>query len=124
MDNIIEFLENIYNAWACTLEVAIGTWLLERQLGASCVVPVLVVLICAAGQSLVAKKIGKDQQSWNQAIQARVSNVSNILGAIKAIKMSGQARLVREKLRTERQQELDTSKPFFMGILWLNILGM
>lgn len=43
-DNIIEFLEKINNIWAGSVEIAIGTWLLERQLGATCVVPLIVTL--------------------------------------------------------------------------------
>lgn len=44
LDNTIEFLEKINNVWACSLEIAIGPWLLERQLGATCDVPLLVTL--------------------------------------------------------------------------------
>jgi len=44
LDNAIEFLEKINNIWACVLEIAIGTWLLERQIGATCVTPLLVTL--------------------------------------------------------------------------------
>ena len=44
LDNAIEFLEKINNIWACVLEIAVGTWLLERQIGAICVVPLLVAL--------------------------------------------------------------------------------
>lgn len=49
LDNALEFLEKINNIWACVLEIAIGTWLLERQMGATCVVPLLVAL----GKSLL-----------------------------------------------------------------------
>lgn len=78
---------------------------------------------CAAGQTLVAKTIGKDQQNWNQAIQTRVKNTSYMLSSLKSIKISGCAEVSRSDLQDERRQELKTSSPFFMGIVWLNMLG-
>lgn len=44
IDGIIEHLENFNDVWARTIEVAIGTWLLERQVGATCVVPLILTL--------------------------------------------------------------------------------
>jgi ATP-binding cassette subfamily C (CFTR/MRP) protein 1 len=44
IDNILEFLENINDIWARTLEIAVGTYLLARQLGATCVVPLILTL--------------------------------------------------------------------------------
>lgn len=44
VDGIIEHLENFNDVWARTIEVAIGTWLLERQVGPICVVPLLLTL--------------------------------------------------------------------------------
>ncbi|KAG9660971.1 putative multidrug resistance protein, partial [Aureobasidium melanogenum] len=123
LDNIIEFLENIYNIWACVLEVAIGIWLLDRIVGATCIVPLVIVLVCAACQTLVAKSIGKDQQNWNKAIQARVQNTSHILGSMHSIKISGYAESVSADIQNQRIEELETSRPFFRGILYLNVLS-
>lgn len=44
IDNIIELLENILDIWARVIEISIGTWLLERQLGAMCIVPLIMIL--------------------------------------------------------------------------------
>lgn len=44
IDGIIEHLENFNDVWARTIEVAIGTWLLERQVGATCMVPLILTL--------------------------------------------------------------------------------
>lgn len=123
------------------MEVAIGTWLLERQLGAVCVVPLIVSLgkraplcdcdsaaytritVCALGQSQVAKTIGQHQKNWNAAIQERVKNTSSILGSMKAVKISGLTQTVEATIQREREHELQTSRPFFTGIMWLNGLG-
>ncbi|PVH80975.1 putative multidrug resistance protein [Cadophora sp. DSE1049] len=123
LDNAIEFLEKINNIWACVLEIAVGTWLLERQIGATCVVPLLVALVCVVGQGQVAMSIGKYQQQWNEAIQQRVKNTSSMLGAIKEIKVTGLGGNTSTNIQKQREQELKSSRPFFWGIIWLNGLS-
>ncbi|CAG7967353.1 unnamed protein product [Penicillium nalgiovense] len=86
IDGIIEHLENFNDVWARTIEVAIGTWLLERQVGATCMVPLILTLACLGCQKLVAKTIGKNQQNWNLEIQKRIQNISSVLDSIKATK--------------------------------------
>ncbi|KAL1301831.1 hypothetical protein AAFC00_006016 [Neodothiora populina] len=103
VDNIIEFLENINEIWACSIEIAIETWLLDLQLGAICIVPLVVVLACVAGQTLVAKTIGHNQQKWNQAIQHRVKNTSSMLVSLKEINISG----LTEKLELAVQARIE-----------------
>ena len=44
IDNIIELLENILDIWARVIEISIGTWLLKRQIGAMCIVPLIMTL--------------------------------------------------------------------------------
>ncbi|KAE8358078.1 putative multidrug resistance protein [Aspergillus caelatus] len=87
VDGIIEHLENMNDVWARTIEVAIGITLLGLQLGATCIVPLLLTLACLIGQKLVANSIGNDQQNWNLEIQTRVKNTSAVLGSTKAIKV-------------------------------------
>ncbi|OQE10326.1 hypothetical protein PENVUL_c004G03056 [Penicillium vulpinum] len=123
IEGIIEHLENFNDVWARTIEVAIGTWLLERQVGAICIVPLILTLACLGGQKLVAKTIGKNQQNWNIQIQKRIQNTSSILGSIKAIKISGLSGKLSQALQRHREQELFISRVFFKGIMWLNGLA-
>lgn len=44
VDMIARSLEQANELWARILEIAIGIWLLERQLGAVCIAPVLVII--------------------------------------------------------------------------------
>ena len=44
IDRITNTVENIFQVWARLVEVALGIWLLERQLGWVCVAPIVVVL--------------------------------------------------------------------------------
>ena len=44
IDRITNTVEDIFQVWARLAEVALGIWLLERQLGWICVAPIVVVL--------------------------------------------------------------------------------
>ncbi|KAJ5992424.1 ABC transporter integral membrane type 1 [Penicillium sp. IBT 35674x] len=123
IDGIIEHLENFNDVWARTIEVAIGTWLLERQVGPACLVPLILTLACLGGQKLVAKTIGENQRNWNLEIQKRIQNTSSVLGSIKATKISGLSGKLSQVLQGHRERELFVSRAFFKGIMWLNGLG-
>ncbi|KAK2871937.1 hypothetical protein FQN49_002682 [Arthroderma sp. PD_2] len=43
-ENIIDSLEPINEIWGSTIEMAIGIWLLGRELGANCAVPIIITL--------------------------------------------------------------------------------
>ncbi|KAJ6139789.1 ABC transporter integral membrane type 1 [Penicillium samsonianum] len=117
IDGIVEHLENFNDVWARTIEVAVGTWLLERQVGATCVVPLILTLACLGGQKLVAKTIGKNQQNWNLEIQKRIQNTSSVLGSIKATKISGFSGKLSQALQGHRERELFVSRAFFKASL-------
>ena len=67
--------------------------------------------------------IGQYQQQWNEAIQQRVKNTSSMLGSIKEIKVTGLEGNIATNIQKQREQELESSRPFFWGIIWLNGLG-
>ncbi|PYH89693.1 putative multidrug resistance protein [Aspergillus ellipticus CBS 707.79] len=123
VDGIIENLENFNDVWARTIEVVIGTWLLGRQVGAICAVPLILILVCLGGQKIVATTIGKDQQNWNLEIQKRVKKTSSVLGSMKATKISGLLDGLAQNLQEHRERELFISRAFLKGIVWLNGLA-
>jgi len=43
IDRITISMQSIHEIWARFIEVSIGIWLLERELGAVCVAPILLV---------------------------------------------------------------------------------
>jgi ATP-binding cassette subfamily C (CFTR/MRP) protein 1 len=44
VERIANSLQNIHKVWAAPAEIAIGVWLLEGQIGVSCVVLVVVAI--------------------------------------------------------------------------------
>lgn len=44
VDRLVSSLVNVCEAWARAIELAIGIWLLERQMGWVCVAPIVLVV--------------------------------------------------------------------------------
>lgn len=44
IERIVQSLQMLHETWASLLDVAIATWLLERQLGLACLAPIVVVV--------------------------------------------------------------------------------
>jgi ATP-binding cassette subfamily C (CFTR/MRP) protein 1 len=43
IDRIAIAMQSVHEIWARIIEVGVGLWLLERQVGAVCVVPIIIV---------------------------------------------------------------------------------
>ncbi|ATY58924.1 ABC transmembrane type 1 [Cordyceps militaris] len=102
----------IAELWPAVLQLGVGVWLLERQLGAVCIAPVILAfastLICAKASSLV----GSRQGIWLKAVQRRVNFTSHALGNIKSIKLLGYTTSIHNMIQSQRAEELELSKKF------------
>lgn len=123
VESIIEALQEVNEIWARLIEVAIGVWLLARQVGAPCVVPIILVVVCTAGQSWVSSRIGGSIKNWNEAIEKRVSVTSSFLNSIKAVKMMGLSDVLAKSVQALRIHELYLCMFFMRNILYLNLIG-
>ncbi|MCJ1309562.1 hypothetical protein MMC25_003222 [Agyrium rufum] len=109
--------------WARTIEVVIGVWLLERQLGWVCVLSVLTVVVSVMGASRIAKFSGPRQGIWIAAVQRRVAMTSSMLGAMKSVKMMGLASTLSSMLQASRVKELALSRQFRQLNVYRNTLS-
>ncbi|RAL17389.1 P-loop containing nucleoside triphosphate hydrolase protein [Aspergillus homomorphus CBS 101889] len=123
VDIITRSLEQASEMWARLVEIGIGLWLLERQLAAVCVAPVLVILLCTSVQMYMATFMPARQTVWVGAIQRRVSIVSTALRSMKSAKMLGLSDVLSTVLQAQRQRELDLSRDFRWLIVWLNVVA-
>ncbi|RAH71082.1 P-loop containing nucleoside triphosphate hydrolase protein [Aspergillus aculeatinus CBS 121060] len=123
VDMIARSLEQISETWARLVEIAIGIWLLERQLGAVCVAPILVIILCTSVQTYMATFMPARQKVWVGAIQRRVSIISTALRSMKSVKMLGLSETLAATLQAQRERELDLSKDFRWLIVWLNVVA-
>ncbi|OJJ66207.1 hypothetical protein ASPBRDRAFT_49106 [Aspergillus brasiliensis CBS 101740] len=123
IDMIARSLEQASEMWARLVEIAIGIWLLERQLAAVCVAPILVILICTSVQMYMATFMPARQKVWVGAIQRRVSIISTALKSMKSVKMLGLSEVLANSLQAQRERELDLSRDFRWLIVWLNVVS-
>jgi ATP-binding cassette subfamily C (CFTR/MRP) protein 1 len=89
VDIIIRVLGELNESWARLIEVAVGIGLLSRQVGAVCIVPIVLTVVSTQAQGWVSRRIGSRRKDWTTATQKRVNTTAAVLGSIQSVKMSG-----------------------------------
>ncbi|KAL7924395.1 multidrug resistance-like protein [Trichoderma austrokoningii] len=107
-----------HETWSNILEIGIAIYLLERQLGAACVMGVGFAIVIMISSGFLAGPIGKHQAAWIAASQRRVTTTSKALGSVKWLKISGLTDVAFNGIKKLRTQELAVSTKFryFLGI--------
>ncbi|KAG0362447.1 Multidrug resistance-associated protein 1, partial [Gamsiella multidivaricata] len=93
-------------AISAPFEIAIGIWLLYRQLGASAFTGLGVVVLLMPVQGLVAKVLNKAKDKKLEAMDGRIRLATDILSGIRAVKLYSWERSFRERLEAYRNTEL------------------
>ncbi|KAH8602264.1 P-loop containing nucleoside triphosphate hydrolase protein [Bisporella sp. PMI_857] len=104
--------------WASLIEIALAIFLLERQLGAACAVPIAVAIIAMAGSLGVTGLVIKRQAMWLTAIEKRITATTTMLSSMKGVKMGGLTATLTKSIQDLRVQELDISKRFRKLLIW------
>lgn len=105
-------LLNLHEFWGNTIEVALASWLLERQLGAAVAAPLIVVLCCVIAGAFANRYTGGRQKVWMEKIQKRVGLTANVISNMKHLKISGLARPVENLIQAMRVDELKAASRF------------
>lgn len=106
VERVSQGMYGLHELWANTLEVALAAWLLQRQLGAAFVAPIIVVLICVAGTVGVGRFSGRRQGEWTQRTENRVKMTSAVVANMRPLRISGMARPGASLLQGSREDEL------------------
>lgn len=72
VDVIVRAMKEIHEFWANTLQIAIGTWLLSKQIGFAAVGPIIVCLVTLACTILTSPRAKASRVSWLKKTQERV----------------------------------------------------
>ncbi|KAL8839223.1 MAG: hypothetical protein Q9170_001829 [Blastenia crenularia] len=102
----------MHECWANVIEVAVAIYLLERQLGVACVIPLSVAIVSFLGSVFVMNLVIQRQGLWLEAIERRISATATMLGSMKRVKMCGLTDTLFESLHGLRIRELKISKGF------------
>ncbi|TLD36942.1 P-loop containing nucleoside triphosphate hydrolase protein [Venturia nashicola] len=118
VDRIAMSLVQSTEIWAQITQIAIGIWLLWRQLGPTAVAPTLLAIICFVIQSVLSQRMGPSQAAWVKAVARRIGVTSSILRSMKSVKLAGLATSMGELLQAERVHELKMALKF----RWLMVI--
>ncbi|KAJ5727659.1 multidrug resistance-associated protein [Penicillium malachiteum] len=118
VNRIVKNLHSFHETWGCMVEIIIAVWLLERQLGATCVVPAIISLLSIVASIPVSRRFKEKQRLWVERIGRRVIVTAGALGNIKVVKMLGLKNLVYDIVQELREVELQTSRRFRTLLIW------
>lgn len=123
VERITQGWQTMHEIWANSAEIALAIYLLERQLGISCVVPVCVALVALVGSLIGMSFVVSRQAKWLEAIERRISSTSGMLGSIKGVKMLGLQNSFMKFVHGLRIDELNISKKFRTLLVWNMAFG-
>ncbi|KAJ5218037.1 uncharacterized protein N7498_000136 [Penicillium cinerascens] len=106
------FYSVICETWANVLQLALATWLLETQVGAVCIAPILIVTVFTASSFAMGNAVSTRQKEWLRATEKRINFTTTILGSIRNVKFLGLAEIMSSKIEALRMEELEISKKF------------
>ncbi|KAK9419089.1 putative Multidrug resistance-associated protein [Seiridium unicorne] len=112
VEKIVDTWWRLLDPWSCLLTISIGTYLLYRQLGAVCCVPILVILFTFTVVAFASSKVPRHQDSWFQAIEGRIDLTARTLGSLQSVKLLGLSRIMESKIQARRRDELHISQKF------------
>ncbi|KAI9928790.1 hypothetical protein MW887_002008 [Aspergillus wentii] len=118
IERITNGWQTMHDLWGNALEIGVAIFLLERQLGVACVVPVAVSVVALLGSMIGMVFVMNRQALWLQAIEKRISATTSMLGSLKGIKMLGLQSTLMKCVHGLRLSELDISRKFRRLLVW------
>ncbi|KAG9958555.1 P-loop containing nucleoside triphosphate hydrolase protein, partial [Aureobasidium melanogenum] len=115
-------LIDLHEMWANIVQVAIATWLLEIELGAACVGPVIVALAAVGTTIWFSGYTASFQLLWIDKVQQRIGNVPQLIAPVLTfaiyvgVSFKDHTTIDTTKLFTSLALILLASEPLFMLI--------
>jgi ATP-binding cassette, subfamily C (CFTR/MRP), member 1 len=109
VQNICDALPQLHEVWASVIEIALGIWLLTREIGLALLGPLVVAIVSVFATMAVSKRMGPAQKAWMEAIQSRVDVTSKMLESMKGVKMLGLTPTISSLIRGLRRHEITLS---------------
>ncbi|GKU10283.1 unnamed protein product [Fusarium langsethiae] len=112
-----------HDVWANLIEIVIAVYLLGRQLGLACLIPVGAAIFSIVGSVIAVSFVMARQAIWLEAIERRISVTSQMLGSMKGIKMCGLSSVLGTRIQAMREEELHISGKFRRLLIWNMVLA-
>jgi ATP-binding cassette, subfamily C (CFTR/MRP), member 1 len=124
VDRITFTTFNIVSLGPSIVQLGIALGILGTELGASCVAPVILCIICGVVAGYIGKLVPPRQRRWMAAIQKRVGITSDIIGSMKGVKVAGLSDKAEVQIEDLRTYELKKSVSFRKTQIATLMLGM
>ncbi|ETS86320.1 hypothetical protein PFICI_00148 [Pestalotiopsis fici W106-1] len=97
---------NMHECWGCLIEVALGLWLLQQQLGVAIAATGGLTAAFIGLTCLIVAPVGARQNAWLKSVETRITATTQSLKAIKGVKMTGVTGTIREDILRLRKAEI------------------
>ncbi|KAL1959109.1 hypothetical protein VTO42DRAFT_2896 [Malbranchea cinnamomea] len=118
IERIVQGWQSMHEIWANAVEVGVAIFLLYKQLGVACAIPIAVSIVSLVGSIIAMNFVMAHQALWLEAIERRISATSAMLSSMKGIKMCGLKQTLMTNLQNLRRDELNISKKFRRLLIW------
>ncbi|KAM3502929.1 hypothetical protein MY10362_004526 [Beauveria mimosiformis] len=106
-----------HDLWSQFLEVCIGMYLLEKELGWVCIFPVVVVFCTSWIVKFITANLADRQVAFSRATQSRISTTKAVLHSMKNIKMMGLVERMKARIQGTRAHEIEKYAAFYRLLL-------
>ncbi|KAK7953218.1 multidrug resistance-associated [Apiospora saccharicola] len=93
-------------------QLGLSVYVLYLQLGAVCVAPIIIAVVSVGLSTVLASRIGPRQKNWLEATQKRINYTTEILGAMRNVKMLGLAKQMEYNIQNMRENEMTVSRRY------------
>ncbi|KAI9150479.1 ABC multidrug transporter B [Paramyrothecium foliicola] len=107
-----------HEIWANLIEIAVAIYLLGRQLGLACLIPLGTAFVSIGGSVIAVSFVMARQALWLEAIERRIAVTSAMLGSMKGVKMCGLTDVLKARIQAMREEELRISGKFRRLLIW------
>ena len=83
IERIVTGMTTAHEMWSNSLEVGLAIYLLKRQLGVACAIPVGVAILSLLGSIVATSLVMQRQALWLEAIERRIAATSAMLNSMK-----------------------------------------
>ncbi|RAH67341.1 P-loop containing nucleoside triphosphate hydrolase protein [Aspergillus aculeatinus CBS 121060] len=118
VERIATGLRDVHEIWASPIDIGLAVWLLGRQLAVSCIVPVVLSLLCILVIAKVCELKNRAQREWIERVERRIDVTRQMLNDIKSIKLLGLGAQIESIIARCRSIEIATSHKFRSLLCW------
>ncbi|PNP85151.1 hypothetical protein FNYG_01380 [Fusarium nygamai] len=124
VETIVAAGASVHDMWANMLELPVGIYLLYRQVGKPSLLVLVPTVITTILSGIISPAMEPATVKWNEAVQKRVGETSNMLNQMKGIKMMGLTDFFLKMVQGLRVKELKVSARFRWLLVYFNALAM